>query len=198
MRTTQCRQVLVCLLLVLLGSRVRGAQAQTSESVVTSIKIDATRPASWKVPRSIFGTFLEPIGNSTYGGLWAEILQNPSFEDGLWSARKSCRNDSWNNPCWRARLRWRCRFPGNPWTYAQGARYAPEWNDAANSYRSLLIMALPEKQTGIRQKVYLPVHRALRYKGSIYSSISRDRAKPKCPCASMITPTRCSSPARSK
>ncbi len=31
------------------------------------------------IPRTIYGTFLEPIGNSTYGGLWAQILVNPSF-----------------------------------------------------------------------------------------------------------------------
>ncbi len=42
---------------------------------------------SYRIPRSIFGTFLEPIGNSIYNGLWAQILQNPSFEDGLWSAK---------------------------------------------------------------------------------------------------------------
>jgi alpha-L-arabinofuranosidase len=167
MRTTQCRQVLVCLLLVLLGSRVPDAQAQTSESVVTSIKIDATRPAPWKVPRSIFGTFLEPIGNSTYGGLWAEILQNPSFEDGLWSARKIADMIA-EEPLLARSSEMALPLPWEPLDFAQGARYAPEWNDAANSYRSLRLMALPEKQTGIRQKVYLPVHRVLRYQGSVY------------------------------
>ena len=29
-------------------------------------------------------------------------------------------------------------------------------------------MALPDKQTGIRQKVYLPIHRVSHYVGSIY------------------------------
>jgi alpha-N-arabinofuranosidase len=32
----------------------------------------------------------------------------------------------------------------------------------------LLLMALPDKQTGIRQKVYLPVHRVSHYVGSVY------------------------------
>src|SRR5919202_13202 len=54
----------------------------------TPIRIEVhTRSAAAKpVPPTIFGSFLEPIGNSTYNGLWAEIVQNPSFEDGLWSA----------------------------------------------------------------------------------------------------------------
>ncbi|MGC2183530.1 MAG: alpha-L-arabinofuranosidase C-terminal domain-containing protein [Terriglobales bacterium] len=59
-------------------------------------------------------------------------------------------------------------LPWEPLRYAQGSRYAPQWNDAANSYRSLLLMALPDKQTGIRQKVYLPVHRVSHYVGSVY------------------------------
>ncbi len=50
------------------------------------IAVDASKPASYTIPRTIFGSFLEPIGHSIYGGLWAEILENPSFEDNLWSA----------------------------------------------------------------------------------------------------------------
>ncbi|MDQ6707630.1 MAG: hypothetical protein M3Z85_16840 [Acidobacteriota bacterium] len=52
----------------------------------TKIEIDASKPAAYQIPRAIYGTFLEPIGNSTYNGLWAEILENPSFEENLWSA----------------------------------------------------------------------------------------------------------------
>jgi alpha-N-arabinofuranosidase len=61
-----------------------------------------------------------------------------------------------------------CPFPGNRSGTPRGSRYAPQWNDAANSYRSLLLMALPDKQTGIRQKVYLPVYRVSHYVGSVY------------------------------
>jgi alpha-N-arabinofuranosidase len=50
------------------------------------IEVDAAQRANYQIPRTIFGSFLEPIGNSTYNGLWAEILQNPSFEENLWSA----------------------------------------------------------------------------------------------------------------
>jgi alpha-N-arabinofuranosidase len=49
------------------------------------IDVDATSLAGPPIPRTLFGTFLEPINDSTYNGLWAELLQNPSFEAGLWS-----------------------------------------------------------------------------------------------------------------
>jgi alpha-N-arabinofuranosidase len=60
-------------------------------------------------------------------------------------------------------------LPWEPLDTSQGARYEPRWGDAANSFRSVLIMALPRKETGVRQKVYLPVHRVLRYKASIFA-----------------------------
>jgi len=50
----------------------------------------------------------------------------------------------------------------------QGARFLPIRGDAANSSQSLLIMAPPDKETGVRQTVYLPVHRELEYNGSIW------------------------------
>ena len=167
MRLKRYKPVFVFLFLVFCGSCLWGAQAETSGRVITSIKIDVNHPATSKIPRSIFGSFLEPIGNSTYGGLWAEILQNPSFEDGLWSARKIAEMIG-EEPLLARSSQMALPLPWEPLDYAQGARYAPEWGDVANSYRSLLIMALPEKQTGIRQKVFLPVHRVLRYSGSIY------------------------------
>lgn len=64
------------------------AQIVVNEPIPTNatIRVDAAVSAGPDIPRTIFGTFLEPIGNSTYGGLWAELLQNPSFESGLWDA----------------------------------------------------------------------------------------------------------------
>jgi alpha-N-arabinofuranosidase len=47
-------------------------------------------------------------------------------------------------------------------------RYEPRWGDAANSSRALEIIALPAGETGIRQRIYLPVHRTLAYEGSLW------------------------------
>jgi alpha-N-arabinofuranosidase len=133
-----------------------------------TIIIDVSKVASYKIPRTIYGSFLEPIGNSIYGGLWAETLTNPSFEDNLWSAG-AIKKTLEERPELARSSGLGLPLPWEPLDYAQGKRYEPRWNDAANSFRSLFLMSLPDKQVGIRQKVYLPVHRVLRYKGSVYA-----------------------------
>jgi alpha-N-arabinofuranosidase len=132
------------------------------------IAIDAAKTADYKIPRTIYGTFLEPIGRSIYGGLWAQILENPSFEDNLWTA-DAIRRQIEREPALGAASRLGLPLPWEPLDSKQGSRYEPRWGDAANSFRSLLVMALPGKQTGVRQQVYLPVHRVLRYTGSLYA-----------------------------
>ena len=120
------------------------------------------------IPRTIFGTFLEPIGRSTYGGLWAQVLDNPSFEENLWSAPRVSQMIA-ERPELAEASRIILPLPWQPLDGAQGNRYELRWGDAANSSRSLMLMALPGKQTGVRQMIYLPVHRVLRYTGSIYA-----------------------------
>ena len=131
------------------------------------VEVNAAKPAGYTIPRTIFGTFLEPIGNSIYGGLWAEILENPSLEDNLWSAA-NLRRKLDANPALETSSGMGLPIPWEPLDSSEGERYEPRWNDAANSYRSLLLMALPDRETGIRQEVYLPVHRILEYRGSLY------------------------------
>jgi len=162
MRSAICRNA--CALVFLLSA---SALAQSQPAAETAIQIDATKAATQAIPRSIFGTFLEPIGNSTYNGLWAELLQNPSFEDSLWDAKHVVELVR-DNPELNRASEMALPLPWEPLRYSQGSRYAPQWNDAANSYRSLLLMALPEGETGIRQRVYLPVHRVRHYVGSVY------------------------------
>jgi alpha-N-arabinofuranosidase len=152
-------------------SLVSGAGAQEAAKDATleaTIAIDASKPASYKIPRTIFGTFLEPIGNSTYGGLWAELLQNPSFEDNLWNAGtiQKMLNDE---PQLARASALALPLPWEPLDAKQGNRYEPRWNDAANSYRSLFLMGLPDKQVGVRQKIFLPLQRTLDYVGSLYA-----------------------------
>lgn len=134
----------------------------------TVIRVDAARPADHRIPREIYGTFLEPIGHAIYGGLWAQVLDNPSFEENLWGAENIQRMIE-REPALAQSSRMGLPLPWEPLDTAQGARYEPRWGDAANSSRSLLLMALPEKKTGVRQQVYLPVHRVLRYTGSLWA-----------------------------
>jgi alpha-N-arabinofuranosidase len=141
--------------------------AQSQPAAETIVQVDVRKTANYSIPRSIFGTFLEPIGNSTYNGLWAELLRNPSFEESLWDVKHVAEMVK-DDPGLTRASEMALPLPWEPLRYAQGSRYAPQWNDAANSYRSLLLLALPDKQTGIRQKVYLPVHRVSHYVGSVY------------------------------
>ena len=150
---------------IFISTAILCSAEERSRPVSATIRIDAQKTAH-KIPRSIFGTFLEPIGNSTYNGLWAEILQNPSFEDNLWSASNLAEMLHDRPELGRA-SELTLPLPWEPLYEAQGARYAPE-NDAANSERSLLLMALPDLPSGIKQKVYLPIHRTAHYVGSLY------------------------------
>jgi alpha-L-arabinofuranosidase len=149
--------------LLLLARCLSGAlQAQPVQ-----IKIDVNRRAAYEIPRTIFGTFLEPIGNSIYNGLWAELLENPSFEDGLWSAPKIAQMLE-DRPALVRASELGLPLPWESLNPQQGNRYEPHWGDAANSWRSLSIIGLPGQETGVKQEVFLPVHRELRYTGSIY------------------------------
>lgn len=163
-----------------IGVSVRTANAQITDSGTFTdkpIQVRITRPSIVKeIPETVFGSFLEPIGHSTYGGLWADVLENPSFESGLWSAG-NIEDMLRERPELRRASQLGIPLPWEPLDQAQGARYLPIWGDAANSTRSLLIMSLPTKEVGIRQMVYLPVHRELSYTGSIWLKHKQGLAK---------------------
>jgi alpha-N-arabinofuranosidase len=60
-------------------------------------------------------------------------------------------------------------LPWEPLDPRQGNRYEVHYGDAANSWQSLRVFALPGEATGVKQRVYLPVHRTLDYTGSFYA-----------------------------
>ncbi len=132
------------------------------------IVIRVTRPDSrQEISPDLFGSFLEPIGHSTYGGLWADVVENPSFEEGLWSAENL--ETEWNgNAGLRAASSLGLPTPWEPLYLYQGGRYAPVRGDAANSAQSMLLMSLPGKEVGMLEQIYLPVHRELKYSGSVW------------------------------
>jgi alpha-L-arabinofuranosidase len=139
----------------------------TSPDAVVHIRVHTDRPAAATLPKTIFGSFLEPIGHSIYGGLWAELLENGSLEENLWSAGVVARMVHERPELERA-SDLGLPLPWEPIDSHQGNRYEPRWGDAANSARSLEVMALPAGETGIRQRIYLPVQRELAYDGSLW------------------------------
>jgi alpha-N-arabinofuranosidase len=135
---------------------------------VVQIDVDASKHVGAPIPRTIFGTFLEPIGNSTYNGLWAEILENPSLESGLWTPAKIA-DMLRERPELRQAGDVGLPLPWEPLNPGQGNRYEIRIGDAANSWQSLLVIAVSGEPTGIRQRVYLPIHRTRDYTGSFYA-----------------------------
>jgi alpha-N-arabinofuranosidase len=134
---------------------------------VATIRINAARRAAFTIPRTIFGSFLEPIGNSINDGLWAELLENPSFEGNPWSASAIARMIQ-DEPSLRHASQLALPLPWEPLDVSEGNRYEPRYGDAANSWRSLAIFGRPDKPTGVRQRVFLPIGRERQYSGSIY------------------------------
>jgi alpha-N-arabinofuranosidase len=133
-----------------------------------TITVDTRHPDAKEIPPTIFGTFLEPIGNSTYNGLWAELLQNPSFEAGLWSAT-NVRSMIEKQPELERASELGLPLPWEPLDPHQGNRYELRYGDAANSEVSLEIIGVPGRPTGIKQKVFLPARGVLEFHGSLYA-----------------------------
>ena len=127
-----------------------------------------TRTAGHAIPSTVFGTFLEPIGNSTYNGLWAELLRNPSLEPELWSAENVHKLLTEQPELGRA-SGLGLPLPWEPLDAGQGNRYDPRRGNAANSDQSVVILGLPDKPVGIKQLVYLPTTRELNYTASVYA-----------------------------
>jgi alpha-L-arabinofuranosidase len=147
------------------GQIIDDTHAAADEPV--HVRVHAGELRKEAIPPTIFGSFLEPIGNSTYGGLWSELLQNGSFEEGLWSAGAIAGMIK-ERPELETASRLDLPLPWEPLDVRQGNRYEPQTGDAANSSDSLLIMGLPAGEVGIRQRIYLPVHRILTYRGSVF------------------------------
>jgi alpha-L-arabinofuranosidase len=140
---------------------------QTAPDQPVHVRVHAGELQKEAIPPTIFGSFLEPIGHSTYGGLWSELLENGSFEEGLWSAGAIARMINERPELERA-SKLDLPLPWEPLDVRQENRYEPQSGDAADSSNSLLILGLPAGEVGIRQRIYLPVHRILTYRGSVY------------------------------
>ena len=145
------------------------AQITVKEPIpaVAQIKVNAAALGP-EIPKTIFGTFLEPIGDSTYNGLWSELLRNPSFEAGLWSPQAQNRMIR-EEPELAHASNLALPLPWAPLDEHRGNRYEIHYGGAANSWQSLRVFALPGQATGIHQWVYLPIQRTLSYVGSFYA-----------------------------
>ena len=145
------------------------AQVSPSRPMPATLTVRVGSEGTVRVPDTIFGSFLEPIGNSINNGIVAEILVNGSLESGLWN-HSNLENMFRDQPeLIESTNQTGIPLPWRPLNMAVGNRYELHVGDAANSWQSLEILGSPNQQTGIMQKVYLPVQRELGYKISLYA-----------------------------
>jgi alpha-N-arabinofuranosidase len=130
------------------------------------ITVAPRKGASFRIPRTIYGTFLEHIGNSVFGGLSAQLLDNPSLEPYPASPEVIARRFS--APAFRASTHINLPLPWLP-LRRDGRRYEQRSGNAANSSASLYVMGLPGREVGIRQPLYLPIEREREYRGSLFA-----------------------------
>lgn len=156
-------------LLISFCSCPSAAQISSTHPNPATVTVHVAPSGPERVPDTLFGSFLEPIGNSINNGISAEILVNRSLEAGLWN-HVNLENmfreqpeliDSSNDSG--------IPLPWQSLNKAAGNRFELHVGDAANSWQSLEILGQPEELTGIKQKVYLPVQRELSYKVSLYA-----------------------------
>lgn len=155
---------------MLLASITASAQVKADKPMPQELTVHVGTSGSAHVPDGIFGSFLEPIGNSINGGISAEILVNRSLEAGLWNHVNLETMFREQPELIESTNQTGIPLPWSPLNSAAGNRYELHVGHAANSWQSLEIMGQPEELTGIKQKVYLPVQRELTYKASVYAS----------------------------
>jgi alpha-N-arabinofuranosidase len=128
----------------------------------------ASQTAAFRIPRTVYGTFLENIGFSMYGGLSAQLLDNPSLE--TYYASLEFLEQRFLTPPFRKSTAMGLPLPWLPLREKDGWRYEPRWGEAPNSFAFLHLIGLDDREVGIRQAVYLPVHRERTYEGSLFAS----------------------------
>jgi alpha-N-arabinofuranosidase len=164
---------------------VGGLAAQSLASYVRTdkpeavIDIRAGQQSSFRIPRTVYGIYTE---KGVFEGMSAQLLDNPSLED--YYGYLPALNARFSDPAFANSLTMGLPLP---WQALRdvGKRYESRFGaGAANSNRYLYLIGLPHpepkgirgrptittEEAGIRQGIYLPVHRELEYTGSLFAS----------------------------
>jgi alpha-N-arabinofuranosidase len=143
------------------------------------IDIRAGQQSSFRIPRTVYGIYTE---KGVFEGMSAQLLDNPSLED--YYGYLPALNARFSDPAFANSLTMGLPLP---WQALRdvGKRYESRFGaGAANSNRYLYLIGLPHpepkgirgrptvttEEAGIRQGIYLPVHRELEYTGSLFAS----------------------------
>ncbi|MFC1714260.1 alpha-L-arabinofuranosidase C-terminal domain-containing protein [Candidatus Poribacteria bacterium] len=143
----------------------------------SEIHLYANEKAEKPISRYLYGKFTEHLGRNIYGGMWAQILNNPGFEG--WHFWGSEFEDIKRRMDHHAE---RLGVPNIMESYDRGI--APWWlaygsGDVSyeldtNSFNSELAQkitanSLESQQVGLRQVIFLPLHREQDYELSLYA-----------------------------
>jgi alpha-N-arabinofuranosidase len=142
------------------------SQYVPSSKPEASIEVRATETAPFKIPRTVYGTFLEDLGKSVFGGVSAQLLDNPSLES--YDASLGFLRKQYSDKEFDASTGMGLPLPWLP-LRDTGIRYEPRWGHAANSERYLYVMGIDGKEVGIRQAIYLPIEREREYQGVLFA-----------------------------
>ena len=153
----------------LAGSSTVRAQIAVAQPMPATVTVHVSDRGTTRIPDTIFGSFLEPIGDSINNGIVAEILVNGSLEAGLWNHSNLEAMFLDQPELIESSNSTGIPLPWQPLNQAAGNRYELHVGDAANSWQSLEIMGTPSQQVGIMQRIYLPVPRELEYRVSLYA-----------------------------
>ncbi len=145
-----------------------------SRDGVTRIEIDCSRRAERPINRLLFGKFTEHLGRNIYNGMWAQVLQNPSFVDWsyfrpIWAREREGRASDY--PMDRVLAAYE-RGLGCWWLpYGEpNATYLLDWVAPFSGETSQRIFAPPSGvETGVAQVVYLPAHRIRAYTATLHA-----------------------------
>lgn len=144
----------------------------TDQAASISVRVD--HPASFHIPRTIYGTFLEHIGQSVFGGVSAELLDNPSLE--IYPANPQIISSEFSAHIFQESTRLNVPLPWIP-LRLDGRRYEPRFGGAVNSNAYLYVMGLQGREVGIRQSIYVPTERQLDYEGVLFALASEGSVK---------------------
>jgi alpha-N-arabinofuranosidase len=141
------------------------------------VHLYAGEKAEKPVSRYLYGKFTEHLGRNIYGGMWAQILHNPGFEGWhFWGS------DSADIGRRMRHFAERMGVPDIMESYDRGI--APWWlaygrgevlyeldKNSSNSElaQKITVNSLKSQQAGVRQIIFLPLHREDGYELSLYA-----------------------------
>ncbi len=143
----------------------------------SEIHLYANEKAENPISRYLYGKFTEHLGRNIYGGMWAQILNNPGFEGWhFWGSEFEDIKRRMNHQTERFGMPNMMESYHRgiaPWWLAYGSGDVGYELDAdsfnSESAQKIAVNSLESQQVGVRQVIFLPLHREQDYELSLYA-----------------------------